>query len=321
VTDGSPFHAGEQALQERIGVRSRMELAGRRAIRDFMPDQHRELFEKLPWALIGSLDAQGRPWASAIVGYPGFMSTPDAQTLRIAGTLAFGDPLRAQVAVGASVGLLGIELETRRRNRMNGTITQVDREGFAVHVQQSFGNCAQYIQARTPHFVAEPESIAIERPVQREGSTLSAAATKLVRRADTFFIATRSDHIGKDSSQGVDISHRGGKPGFVRVTEDSNGTVFTVPDFRGNMMFNTFGNLQLDPRAGLIFIDFDSGDALLLTGTAQVLWEGDELASFAGAERLLRFRVSEGLRIGNAMPLRWTAPEQARQLAATGSWS
>jgi predicted pyridoxine 5'-phosphate oxidase superfamily flavin-nucleotide-binding protein len=320
MSDAAPFHPGEQAMQERIGMRARMDLAGRRAIRDFMPDQHRELFEKLPWALIGSLDAHGRPWASAVVGHPGFIQTPDERTMRIAGAIAYGDPLREHLAVGASIGLIGIQLETRRRNRMNGRITHVDEKRLDVHVEQSFGNCPQYIQARTPRFIAEPSSLARARPVHRESDALSARATQIVTRADTFFIATRSDQVETRPPHGVDISHRGGKPGFARVAEDS-GTVITVPDFRGNMMFNSFGNLQVDARAGLWFVDFDSGEVLMLTGTAEVLWDGPELASFAAAERLLRLRVSAGLRIENALPLRWSAPEQARQLEATGSWS
>jgi uncharacterized protein len=318
--EGSPFHAGEQAMQTRTGVRSRMEIAGRRVIRDFMPEQHRELFEELPWALIGSVDADGRPWASAVVGHAGFMSTPDARTMRITGAIAHGDPLRANLSVGAAIGLLGIQLETRRRNRMNGTVTHLDADRLEVHVEQSFGNCPQYIQARTPRFIAEPGSIASERPVYREKPLLSAEARTLVSSADTFFIATRSASM-RGHENGVDISHRGGKPGFVRVTEENGATVLTAPDFRGNSFFMTLGNLQLDPRAGLLFVDFDSGAELLLTGQGEVVWEGDALASFTGAERLLRFTVTEGLRIENAMPLRWTPPEQARQLAATGAWS
>jgi hypothetical protein len=143
----------------------------------------------------------------------------------------------------------------------------------------------------------------------------------MIERADTFFIATRSGTMHRNASDGVDISHRGGKPGFVRVDSDPReGAMLTVPDFRGNSFFNTFGNISLDPRAGLLFIDFDAGDALLLTGVANVIWEGAELESFSGAERLLKFRAEKGLIIDNAVPLRWSPPQPANQLAATGSW-
>jgi predicted pyridoxine 5'-phosphate oxidase superfamily flavin-nucleotide-binding protein len=320
MNEESPFHSGEQALQARAGVRERMERAGRISIRKFMLDQHREFFEELPWVLVSSLDSQGRPWASALVGVPGFMHSPDARALEISASIPFGDPLRANLSVGAAVGLLGIQLETRRRNRMNGTVTRLDANGFAVRVEQSFGNCPQYIQARSPELAAEPSTVANERAVAHEGAMLSTRASALIERSDTFFIASRSATLHQHGGDGVDISHRGGKPGFVRVDNDATSTVLTIPDFRGNSFFNTFGNLALDARAALLFIDFETGDVLTITGTAEVIWEGVELESFAGAERLLRFRVSEGLMIDKAVPLTWTPAQPARQLAATGSW-
>lgn len=319
--ESSPYHAGEKALQARIGASERAEKAGRRIIRDFMPDQHRELFTKLPYLLVGSLDAQHRPWASILAGRPGFVTSPDPRTLRIGARPLPGDPVGTGLTAGAPVALLGIQLETRRRNRMNGTIVEIDDAGFAVQVGQSFGNCPKYIQARAPVFVRAPASDAAPRPARPEGPRLSPAATSLIERADTFFIATAApDARAGDATRGVDVSHRGGKPGFVRVTEEDGRTVLTVPDFIGNSAFNTFGNLALNPRAGLVFIDFDSGDLLSLTGEAEVIWDGPERAAFAGAERLLRFQVAEGVRIEDALPLRWSAPEPAPQLAATGSW-
>jgi len=316
-----PFHAGEQALQVRTGVRDRMEQMGRKVIRDFMPDQHRALFAELPFLVVGALDGRRRPWASVLVGTPGFISSPDPWSLRIAAHPGYGDPIAAGLAAGAPVGLLGIQLETRRRNRMNGTVVEADEGGFLVRVGQSFGNCPQYVQARTPIFVAEPSSVIAPRPVQVEGSILSAAACALANRADTFFIATAFPAArGGDPVEGVDVSHRGGKPGFVRLGEDGNRTVLTSPDFRGNSAFNTLGNLALNPRAGVVFVDFATGDSLSLIGEAEVVWGGPELETFVGAQRLLRFRVDEGVWIGNAVPLRWSAPEPAPQLAATGSW-
>jgi uncharacterized protein len=319
--DDSPFHAGEQALQLRAGVRDRMEQIGRKVIRDFMPDQHRALFTELPFVVVGALDGRRRTWASVLFGTPGFMSSPDPQTLRIAARPGYGDSIVAGLVAGSPVGLLGIQLETRRRNRMNGTVIEADEDGFVVRVGQSFGNCPQYIQARKPVFSAEPSSTVAPRSKRAEGAILSAGAAALVRRADTFFIATASpDAHGGDPVEGVDVSHRGGKPGFVRVDEGDGSTVLTSPDFRGNSFFNTLGNLALNPRAGVVFVDFATGDLLSLTGKAEVIWDGPELETFAGAERLLRFGVDEGVWIGSAVPLRWSAPEPAPQLAGTGSW-
>lgn len=321
VSKSSPYHAGEQAVQERVGARDRIEQIGRKGIRPFMPDQHREFFAKLPFVIIGSLDDQRRPWASILVGQPGFMRSPDPQTLEVHAHCAWGDPLRANLVAAAPLGVLGIQLETRRRNRMNGAIVALSDDSFSIRVGQSFGNCPQYIQAREPVFVAEPSTVSMPRPVRSESSVLSAAAVELITQADTFFIATASPAAGSgDAVEGVDASHRGGKPGFVCVSVEDGRTVLTSPDFVGNFFFNTLGNIFLNPHAGILFVDFASGDLLSLTGEADVIWEGPELEAFAGALRLLRFRVTEGLAIEDGVPLRWSEPAFAPQLVATGSW-
>ena len=138
----------------------------------------------------------------------------------------------------------------------------------------------------------------------------------MITAADTFFIATafRDD---ANPIQGVDVSHRGGKPGFVRVNDNRT---LTFPDFTGNFHFNTIGNLMLDPRAGLLFIDFERGDLLYLTGTAEVIWESDEIRAFAGAERLIRFYIAQGYRVKGSLPLRWSDPDYSPFLDRTGSW-
>lgn len=318
----SPFHSGEQAVQERLGVRGRIEQVGRKVIRSFMPDQHRELFCKLPFLIVGSVDGQRRPWASILVGRPGFIESPDPRTLAIGALPGFGDPLGQNLTPGAPVGLLGIQLETRRRNRMNGPVVALGEGGFTVRVEQSFGNCPQYIQARDPDFVAEPSRVRASRAVRREGPRLSEALVGLVSRADTFFIASASPNAGGgNTAEGVDVSHRGGKPGFVRVTEEAGHMVLTFPDFSGNRQFNTLGNLEVHPYAGLLFVDFTSGGLLSLTGETEILWDGPEVDAFAGAERLVRFHVTEGVWIEDGVPLRWSEARFAPQLAETGSWT
>ena len=322
----APFHAGETAMQERAGVRERVEAMGRHMLRDHMPEQHIELFAKLPTLLVGSLDAQGRPWASMLIGRPGFLSAPDPRHLRVATRPGYGDPLQAQLAVGAPLGLLGIEPHTRRRNRMNGTVTALDAAGFTVQVEQSFGNCPQYIQAREPVWLDEPAAFTMPRPVRAEAAVLGAAARQLVARSDTLYIASAAGNArARGGAEGVDVSHRGGKPGFVRHTIEDLGTaarsVLTIPDFRGNNMFATLGNIVARPRAGLLFADPDSGDLLQLTGRAAVVSEGPEVAAFAGAQRLLRLQVEAGWWMPAALPLRWSAPAYAPQLAATGAWA
>ncbi len=316
----APFHAGERALQTQAGSREQMAVAGPRVIRDYMPDQHREFFAQLPFLVVGSLDASLQPWASVLAAPAGFAHSPDATHLRIDALPAAGDPLAGQLAQGATLGLLGIEPHTRRRNRMNGTVASLDATGFMVEVQQSFGNCPRYIQAREPVFAAPRHDSA---PVQWL-DTLDLAAQRLIGSADTLFIATAYPDdaaAGDDAdarSHGVDVSHRGGRPGFVRVDE---GGVLTVPDFNGNRFFNTLGNLMAHPRAGLLFIDYDSGELLHVAATAEIVLDGPELAEFEGAERLLRLHVEHALRRPAALPLRWGDAELSPHLARTGHWA
>lgn len=317
----APFHAGEIAVQQRAGVRDRIEAVGGRFVREFMPEQHRELFEKLPALWVGSLDASGRPWASLLLGRPGFVSAPDERHLRIAAQPGFGDPLGAQLAVGVPLGLLGLEPATRRRNRMNGTVVARDAEAITVEVDQSFGNCPQYIQARARHWAEEPAAYAATRPVRPQGARLDADAVRLVEHSDTLFIASAAANArGAAGAEGVDVSHRGGKPGFVRVDTVGGASVLTLPDFRGNAMFQTLGNIAARPVAGLVFVDPTRGDLLQLTGRAEIVWDGAELAAFAGAQRLLRVTVDEGRFVPGAVPLRGAAPAYAPQLAETGAW-
>lgn len=309
----SPFHAGEQAVQERYGIRDRMEKQGRRIIRDFLPEQHRTFYPQLPFLLVGSVDHEGRPWASIVAGQPGFISSPDPQTLTIQAQPIAGDPLHQNLKVGADVGLLGIQLQTRRRNRMNGVIQQITPEGFVVEVKQTFGNCPQYIQTRDVQFRPEQASQTALTAVDALDSDLQA----IVESADTFFIATRYADSASNLAHGVDVSHRGGKPGFIRVDDAKT---LTFPDFTGNLAFNTIGNLILDPRVGLLFPNFQTGDLLTLTGKADVIWEGDDLQSFVGAERLIQIRLEAGFLLKSALPFQADFQEFSPFLQKTGSW-
>ncbi len=299
----SPFHSGELAIQSRLGKQKQIDKLGRRLIRDHMPRQHRQFFAQLSYLVVGTVDTSGAPWASILIGQPGFLSTPDEYTLQVTARPLFGDPLTEILTEGIDIGLLGIELPTRRRNRMNGRVTAAQAAGFEVKVGQSFGNCPQYIQARTSEWTEfDPTA---PKPVHAI-TNLSASERSLIEAADTFFIATAYQAQAARAASGVDVSHRGGKPGFIRI--DSNGTL-TVPDYSGNCFFNTFGNIELNPRAGLLFIDFEQGDLLYLTGSAEVIWEGAEISTYTGAERLLRFHPEKGHRVEGSFPLSWSAPK------------
>lgn len=316
----SPFHEGEQAVQQRIGVREQVERMGRNMIRDELPEQLRLFFELLPLLVVGSLDLQGRPWASLLAGPPGFVSSPTPGLLRIEATPALGDPLAASLIAGRPLGVLGIQLETRRRNRANGHIVERDEGSFTLGIEQAFGNCKQYIQAREPSFA--PELVSAGGEPRSESAQISERAREMLEKSDTFFLATASARAltGK-GNQGVDVSHRGGRPGFVRVEQREAGTRLTVPDFRGNFMFNTFGNLEVNPGAGIVCTDFATGDVLMLTGRAHVIWEGRELEAFEGADRLLVLDVTEGRLLPRALPLRFQGFEPSTYILETGTWA
>lgn len=309
------FHAGERELQVRAGSAELLAQAGPRVVRDHMPQQHRDFFAQLPFLLAGMVDETGQPWAGVFSGPPGFVHSPGERLLRIDATMVPYDPVHRLVVAGAPIGLLGIQPHTRRRNRLNGWVVEPGPGGFTVAVGQSFGNCPKYIQARQPRFDAEAPT---PGPAER-GPGLDAQARATIASADTFFIATahpqaRSTH---ERAYGVDVSHRGGPAGFVRVEGDR----LTVPDFVGNSFFNTYGNLVLEPRCSLLFLDFDGGDATWVIARAELSWNEDEAArAFPGALRLLHLQAESFLRVSRALPLRWGPAEPAPELARLGRW-
>ena len=313
----SPFHAGEQALQTRVGKREAVERFGRVAVRPFMPDQHREFFEQLPFVVIGGVDGDGWPWASIVSGEPGFVRSPTRTELDIGATLVTGDPLKAAVKTGAPIGFLGIELGTRRRNRMNAHIGAASARGFTLNVDQSFGNCPQYIQTRTVEFARDPKAAA-SSAVAEPFTSLDDTARDFIAAADTFFVSSFLEPKDRPEIEGVDVSHRGGRAGFVKV----DGDTLTVPDYSGNHIFNTLGNFLLNPKAGLIFPDFATGDVLMLTGTVELLWEdAPEVRAFQGAERGWRFTLDHGVRLKDALPFRAALDAWSPNSLMAGDWA
>ena len=311
----SPWHSGEIAVQERMGVREKIDRQGRRAARRYLTDQHRSFFPQLPYIFVGSVDDDGQPWASMLTGTPGFIQTPESHSLTVSARPLWGDPLNLTLREGAELALLGVELPTRRRNRAIGIAERVGEDGFSLRVRQTLGICPQYIQSRAFSLVADPMRPS-ERPVWR-GTALDDRAREIVAGADTFFVAS-ADLRPDEATRGADISHRGGRPGFVRI--DDNMTL-TTPDFVGNFIFNTLGNFVLDPRAGLMFVDFERGDMLYLAARAEVIWDSPEIKAFAGAQRLVRYHIEQVIRVEGSLPGRFAPPDFSPLLARTGNWT
>jgi uncharacterized protein len=308
--EDAPFNPDELAAQGLAGGGPR----GGNGIRSFMAEPHRQFFTQLPYLFVGAIDEEGWPIATQLSGPPGFVRSPDPVTLHIAALPDAGDPAARAFALDRDIGILGIDFSTRRRIRANGRIVGCEAGGIRVAVSQSFGNCPQYIQRRA---IAPPQftsANAVSTPVEAFDH-LDEAARSSIEGTDTFFVASRS-RTGSGAAFGADISHRGGRPGFIRV----DGDLLTIPDFRGNRYFNTLGNLNVEPRASLLFVDFETGDLLQLQGTAEIDWSDVAARQFTGADRLWRFHVARGWRRKAASPLRFSFVEYSRTTVATGLW-
>lgn len=232
---------------------------------------------KQRFAAITGRDSEGLLWTSPLSGQPGFIHGA-GEELRIAAVAREGDPLHG-MPVGQQVGLIVIDFATRRRMRINGSLVESDDAGMSVRVDQAYGNCPQYIHRRDVNVAA----VAAASEQSRRATSLSAAEQAMIEGADTFFLGTTHP------TRGSDASHRGGPAGFVRV--DSPRRLWW-PDYRGNNMFNSFGNLAIDDEAALLFVDFTTGAALQLSATAQVQWtrpgaDGDD----GGVGRRVAFSV------------------------------
>lgn len=298
------WHPGEKAVQSRAGVADKMAVLGPRLIRDFMPNQHQDFFARLPMILVGGIDAADHLWAIPLFGEPGFIRATSPQLLTVRLPTPSPHPLITHLQVNKPVGLLGIEFETRRRIRLNGYIVERSTDQIAIAVQQSFGNCPKYIRRRERRI--NPR----HGPVSTEFFTCwNTSLRQYVTNADTCFIASvcqgsaRPQHRGKNN-EGVDISHRGGDSGFVRFDHQQR---LLMPDYQGNNFYNTLGNLLVDSRVGLLFLDFSGGHLVSLTGAAEVLWKIDEPTLCGDDQRVVRLTLEKGIVAYNALPYLWTS--------------
>jgi uncharacterized protein len=252
------FHDGERAVQDRAGVAAAAarlspmlepaELGG--SVAAFLRGQ--------TFAAITGRDHGGQLWVSPLTGPPGFLRVESPTRLRVGRCGPAGDPLHGLPA-GQRVGMVVVDFAARRRVRLNGILLDVAADHLAIEVEQAFGNCPQYIQQRT--LVSAPAG-SVPASAARASATLSAANRELIRHADTFFLGTTNP------ARGSDASHRGGSPGFVRAS----GNEIWWPDYPGNNIFNSLGNLEVTPEAALLFPNFATGAMLQLTGTAAVEW-------------------------------------------------
>lgn len=281
------YHEGELVVQERAQEARVAERNGAVIASSIMRGAH-AFIRQQPMAVLASQDPDGNLWASTLFGNAGFLDpASDGRSLRISLSQADrqpADPLWRSLTSNPQIGMLVIELGSRRRIRINGRAS-LHAGNVTVEVEEAYPNCPKYIQRRHVHRLVAGLPFAEEEA--QHGVALDAERAGLIRLADTFFVATAHP------SRGADASHRGGHAGFVKVLD---GVTLRIPDYRGNSMFNTLGNLAVNPAAGLAFVDFDHRWVLQLTGTAEILWDqADAAGESGGTGRFWEFHVKQWL--------------------------
>jgi predicted pyridoxine 5'-phosphate oxidase superfamily flavin-nucleotide-binding protein len=273
LDDAGPFHEGELALQRATGERAAGAGNGR-IIADRVIPQAVGFIARQELAIMASIDGEGRPWCSALVGLPGSFTVPALTRLALDCTAArTDDPLWSNLHDDPRVGLLFIEVASRRRYRVNGQVTDPDGDPLGVEVGEALPNCPKYISRRQLVIDAADDS-AEASPVET-GTDLGDVERRIIAGADTCFVAS-ANPTGL-----LDVSHRGGRPGFVQVGDDG----LWIPDYPGNSMFTTLGNLLLHPSAGLLFIDFAGSQTLQLTGTTAINLDADDTSAVTGGTK------------------------------------
>ena len=286
----SMYHSGELEVQTRVGVREMADRIGK-SIRSSIPPAAQEFLRRQPFAVIGSKDERGRVWASVLTGPSGFLQATADTVVQIRTKPVEGDPLNRNWLQQKQIGMLAIELSTRQRMRVNGIVEPGLESSMMLNADEVFSNCQKYIQARTQEEASPEKSDTNSR--NQKTHALTQQQQQWIERSDTFFIA--SSH----PDAGTDVSHRGGFPGFVHI-KDANHLVW--PDYTGNMMFQTLGNIAAYPFAGLLFIDFERGNTLQLTGKASILWDSEKTPE---AERHIEFSIEDAIEIQNGFPIQY----------------
>jgi predicted pyridoxine 5'-phosphate oxidase superfamily flavin-nucleotide-binding protein len=287
----SKFHEGEIAVQTQAGVRDEAESISH-VINNLIQPKAKEFLQERQIAIASTIDERGRCWASLLTGKPGFLEFVTETEITITPDFIAGDPLYDNLAQNHHLGLLTIDFAKRRRLRLNGIAKLQSTGKINLQTQQVFFNCPKYITQRyLESRIANPQ--ANGRSIS---NSLDRHQQNWITQADTFFIA--SYHPEK----GADISHRGGNPGFIRIIAPDR---LVFPDYTGNNLFQTFGNLTVNPHAGLLFLDFATGHILQLTGTAEILWQTELLTEFVDAKRLVKFQIETIIETTHASPLLW----------------
>lgn len=293
----SPYHEGELAVQEAAGEQVSAIRNGRAIGNAIMPGALAYI-AKRSLLVVGSVSSEGDIWCSLLTGPRGFVTAPTVQRLQLNATNSLThdrDPLWKNIRSNPQVGILAIDLATRRRLRINGPLRPIRDDVWELTVVEAYPNCPKYIQRReiTP---VTSEARPRRGFAQGEANALGDDHRRWIESADTLFVASAHPQ------HGADASHRGGNPGFVRFVAEHT---IRVPDYVGNGMFNTLGNFRVNPAAGLVFVDFNSSRTLQLTGDATLRFDpgGDPVHPTGGTGRYWDLRVRNWIDAPMAHPI------------------
>lgn len=283
-----------------------------------------------PLIAIGTLDKQGRPWTTLWGGEKG-ISQPIAQGIlgirsqvvrqhdpvveELVGKEGDGTVIREE-GVGRMVSGLTIDLETRKRTKLYGrmvagalsmredeaTETQqhVAEVQLVLKIEQSLGNCPKYLNKKHVELAeSNPELIS-------DSPQLPQQALDLLSKGDLFFLSS-ANH-----DQDMDTNHRGGPAGFVRViSNDPSGAVLCYPEYSGNRLYQTLGNLKVNPVVGICVPDFDTGDMLYLTGTTEILIGPDAAKVLPRSNLAVTITTTAARFVATALPFRGSSGESS----------
>jgi predicted pyridoxine 5'-phosphate oxidase superfamily flavin-nucleotide-binding protein len=291
----SPFHKGELQVQKRVNEDDIAVRTGV-AIKDFIPVGALKFIDKQPMVIVSSLDNERNIWTSILVGKAGFVTAIDERNIHIhlpSMVSSKSDPFWKNIENKRDIGLLFIELATRRRLRVNGTVS-IDKGNLHVSVKQAYPNCPKYIQRRE---IEVTSANPIVKHSMKRGSYLTTDLKEWIKNSDTFFVGS------SDDKKNMDASHRGGNPGFIQILDDFT---LIIPDYPGNSMFNTLGNFMINPKAGLLFVDFEKGKTLQIIGETEIIWDETNAEKVTGGtRRFWKFIVTEWIQIDSLKGISW----------------
>ncbi len=294
------FHSGELAAQDKAGTRGiAAELIVGKSDSLSFSANHDAFLAAQSFAIISSVDMDnGRVWVTPLFAKEGDLAAISEKEITLSvDCIPEGDILRA-VKSNAPLSLLGIDLNRRIRHRISGhAVVSADTKNTHLHFQvnEYSPNCPKYINRR--QIVLDPDNSdsVVKNAIRQERSTLSESDQAFIQSMDTLWIGSYAPEAG------ADCNHRGGKPGFIRVTSPST---IEWPEYRGNGMFYTSGNLERYDQAGVTLVDFESGSMIQMTGRAVVDWHYD--GQYEGATRLMKFNIEQLVRIDQVTTHRWT---------------